>query len=196
MFKKKILKEELRKLPLYAFPGNIYVIDTVEAFYKIITKLQSFDRFGFDTETRPSFRKGRNNKVALLQLSTKDEAFLFRLNKIGLPEDLKDILADTNVKKIGVAIHDDIKALRKLNEFDPNGFIELQHYVKDFGIENFGLKKLAGIVLNIRISKSKQLSNWENQRLSDSQLRYAATDAWAPYMIYNKLNNSNKEKSP
>lgn len=186
-FRKTIAKEEIAALPLKAFEGRITVIENARDSSKIIDYLLRQPILGFDTETKPAFRKGRKNKVALLQLSTSNEAFLFRLNHMGVPDDLIKVLADENITKAGVAIRDDIKALRRRHNFEPKGFVELQNYVQEFGIENFGLKKLTAIVLNFRISKSKQLSNWENPKLSEGQLRYAATDAWVSYEIYKKL---------
>jgi ribonuclease D len=116
------------------------------------------------------------------------EAFLIRLNKIGLPKEIIDILSDKEVKKIGLAIKDDIKALQEIQDFEFQSFIDLQDFVKYFNIESQSLKKIAGIVLNKRISKSKQVSNWEKEELSEGQLLYAATDAWACLQIYKTLN--------
>jgi ribonuclease D len=139
---------------------------------------------GFDTETRPTFKKGQNHQVALLQLSTADEAFLFRTNMIGLTPGLIKILSTPSILKIGAAIRDDIKILQRIAPFKPYGFVELQELVKSYGIENFSLKKLAAIVQGVRISKSQRLSNWESHVLSEQQQIYAATDAWISYLIY------------
>ncbi len=139
---------------------------------------------GFDTETRPTFKKGQNHQVALLQLSTDDEAFLIRTNLIGLSPGLIRVLASPSILKIGVAIRDDIKILQRITPFKPGGFVELQEMVKLYGIENFSLKKLAAIVCNVRISKSQRLTNWEAPFLTEQQQIYAATDAWIAYLIY------------
>ena len=143
---------------------------------------------GFDTETKPAFKKGVINQVSLLQLSSLHEAFLIRINKIGLPKEIIDILSNKEVKKIGLAIKDDIKALREIQDFEFQSFIDLQDFVKYFNIESQSLKKIAGIVLHKRISKSKQVSNWDKEELSEGQLLYAATDAWACLQIYKTLN--------
>ncbi|MGE4587235.1 MAG: 3'-5' exonuclease, partial [Mangrovibacterium sp.] len=127
---------------------------------------------------------------ALLQLSTGKKAFLFRINRIGLPVSLKKLLADQRVLKVGVAIHDDIKALRRISPFTPAGFTELQEEVKEYGINDFSLKKIAGIVLGVRISKSQRLSNWEAEVLTEAQQIYAATDAWIGYKILHTLSES------
>jgi ribonuclease D len=190
-FLSKIEKEAIQKMPIRAFEGKTYTIDSYKKIRKIIEKLQKADVLGFDTETRPVFKKHQSNQVALLQLSCENEAFLFRLNKIGLPDELTEILSNPNIIKSGVAIRDDIKDLRKLNDFAPAGFAELQTIVNNYGIEDAGLKKLTANILGFRISKSEQLSNWERNRLSEKQKKYAATDAWVGYMIYKKLQDYN-----
>ncbi len=187
MYKKKITKEEMRDMPIKSFDGDIFLIDTKEKLNEVIPILEKQKILGFDTETRPAFKKGVVHKVALLQLSTKDQAFLFRLNRIGLPKSLTKILSDKNIIKVGAAIRDDIKTLRKLHLFKPEVFIDLQEYVKQFNIESFSLAKLSAIVLDFKISKRQQLSNWENETLKDAQLKYAATDAWVSYEIYCQL---------
>jgi len=185
--KKTISNEELSELPLKFFDGEIVEIGDYSTFNRIMPELERQQILGFDTETRPSFKKGNINQVALLQLSTGKKAYLFKLKQIGLPKKLARLLRNPQIIKAGVAIHDDIKALQKLSYFEAAGFIELQTFVKKFGIENFSLKKLSGIVLNFRISKSQQLSNWENQNLTKEQQIYAATDAWVGFEIYKNL---------
>lgn len=188
MFIPSISKEELLELPAVQFSGNIHLVDNYESVIKSCLLLMNEQVLGFDTETKPNFKKGNLNKVSLLQLSTNNDAYLFRLNKTGLPDILADILANGSISKVGIAIRDDVRLLKQLHHFDEDGFIELQDYVKQFGIENSGLSKIAGIVLNFRISKSQQLSNWENEILTESQQIYAATDAWAALEIYRVLN--------
>lgn len=187
MYRESISKEELGELPLKQFEGDIFLIDEISQVNQAVDFLSKQEIVGFDTETRPSFKKGKVNKVALLQLSTDSHAFLFRVNKIGLPEPLKKLLQSDKIIKPGIAIRDDIKVLQELNGFKPGGFIELQDEVKDFGIQNFSLKKLAGIILGIRISKAQQLSNWEAATLTPPQMVYAATDAWVSLKIYKNL---------
>lgn len=189
IFKEKISKEELTELPLHYFEGQIAVVDKPEQVKAVAKHLSAHRTIGFDTETRPSFKKGKVNKVALLQLSTSDQAYLFRINKLGLPEEIRQILSNPEIIKPGVAIRDDIKALRGIKDFKPAGFIELQDTAKELGILNFSLKKMAAIVLGFRISKSQQLSNWEADSLTESQKIYAATDAWIPLMIYKNFIN-------
>jgi ribonuclease D len=190
MFIPSISKDDLRNLPILQFSGNIHVVDTIQAVTEVCKILINEQALGFDTETKPSFSKGKNNKVALLQLSTNTDAFLFQLKKTGLPPELIQVLSSPGVLKIGAAIHDDIKHLKRVCLFKEDGFVDLQSFVKQFGIENFGLSKLAGIVLKYRISKSQQLSNWENEILSPAQLLYASTDAWAALQIFQELNKA------
>ncbi|HDR52265.1 MAG TPA: 3'-5' exonuclease domain-containing protein 2 [Mariniphaga anaerophila] len=184
MFKESITKEELTELPLKWFNGDIYVIDKPGQVDDVAEYLSAQSVIGFDTETRPSFKKGVVNKVSLLQLATLNDAFLIRVNKVGLPASLREILASPNIIKPGVAIRDDIKGLQGISRFNPGGFVELQDYARDLGIQNFSLKKMAAIVLGFRISKSQQLSNWEADHLTEAQQIYAATDAWTSLKIY------------
>lgn len=187
MMNKSISKEELQELPMGAFEGKIVVIEYEHDLKKVLPYLKKQKVLGFDTETRPTFKKGAKNEVALLQLSTKETAFLFRLNKMRLPIELANILANPSIVKAGVAINDDLKDLKRLADFNPGGFVEIQTKVKEFDIENFGLKKLSGLLLGFRISKAQQTSNWEAEPLTVAQLKYAATDAWVSLEIYNKL---------
>ena len=188
MYKESIDKDALAELPLIQFDGDITLVESKEDYHRAIDYLSLQKVLGFDTETRPAFKKGVVYEVALLQLATKDRAFLFRLNKIGLPNGLKSILENPAIQKIGVAIRDDIKALQKLNPFSPGGFIELQDHVKVYGIQDFSLKKLSAIVLGYRISKAQRVTNWEALELTEAQQVYAATDAWISHRIYESLN--------
>jgi ribonuclease D len=136
-FQKSITKEEVNEMPLQAFEGEIILVDQGEELQEAVDYLKQYPILGFDTETRPSFKKGRVNDVALLQLAANSRTFLFRINRIGLPQQLVDLLADPQIMKVGAAIKDDIRGLQKLTDFDANGFLELQEYVSKFGIESF-----------------------------------------------------------
>ena len=188
-YKENISADELKDYDLSWFKGNIEVVDSPEKFTGIIAKLAKQKVLGFDTETRPSFKKGRKNKVSLIQLSTGNLACLFRINKIGIPDQLADILADPGIVKAGVAIHDDLRFLKNIRKFEPDGFVDLQKFVKEFGIDSSGLKKLSAIILGFRISKRQQVTDWEASELTEAQQIYAATDAWVCYEIYRKLLN-------
>lgn len=182
-----VAKEERENYPIRSFNGNIHVIYKPQDVDKAVEYLSSQTIVGFDTETRPSFSKNHTNSVALLQLSTETDAFLFRLNVIGLPVSLANLLANEAVAKVGVAVRDDIKGLQKLRQFTANNFIDLQTIAKQLHIEAMGLRTLTPVALGFKISKRQQLSNWENEYLSNPQKRYAATDAWVSLKIYQQL---------
>jgi ribonuclease D len=186
-FLNNISRDDIKNLPLQQFPGRILLIDDVSQLDFLHQKLVNKKLLGFDTETRPSFKKGKKHKVSLLQLATEDEAYLIRLNRVGLPESVINLFENESIKKIGLAIRDDINSLIQLTSFQPEGFIDLQQYVKKFDILDNGLKKLAANILGFRISKKQQTSNWEKEVLEDEQLIYAATDAWVCYQIYKTL---------
>lgn len=187
ILKRSIRKEVIHELPKAVFNGNIHVIQTEEEAEKAIRFLMCQSMVGIDTETRPSFTKGQTHKVALLQISTDDCCFLFRLNAIGLPSGLIQLLESTKVLKIGLSLQDDFMMLRKRSALSPAGIIELQQYVRSFGIEDMSLQKIYANLFGEKISKSQRLSNWEIDVLSDAQKMYAATDAWACLRIYNFL---------
>ncbi len=182
-----ISKEELNQLPLKHFEGAVDVVEDNDAIDHLVKEIEQHSVIGFDTETKPSFQKGKMNQVALLQLATSDKAYLFRLNKTGFHPSLVNLLSNPSIKKVGVGIRDDIKGLNRLSPFKQAGFIEIQEHVKRVGIEDTSLKKLAGLVLNFRVSKRQRLSNWEAPRLSEGQILYAATDAWVAIELLNKL---------
>jgi ribonuclease D len=183
-----ITKEEISELPLGQFEGPIYLIDRPDQVEEAVDFLEDQRIIGFDTETKPSFHKGQIHQVSLLQLSTSSQAFLFRLNRIGFPDPLRSLLEKENLVKVGAAVNDDLKALRKLTDsFHPQSFFDLNEELKKVGFHNVGVRNLCGMVLKMRISKAEQVSNWELEKLTERQQRYAATDAWACLEIFEKL---------
>ena len=186
----------MENLEYASFPGKIYVIDSVGAeFNRAIAYLRAQKVIGFDTETRPCFSQDQPRYgVALLQLSGPEKAFLFRINKMGMHRRLCNLLASEKIIKVGAAIHDDIRGLQKKQSFVPAAFVDLQKIVWEWGIKDKSVKKMAGIILGFRISKTQQLSNWEADKLSESQCKYAATDAWVCREMYLELMAS--EKNP
>jgi ribonuclease D len=184
---KTISKEELSQLPLQHFEGHIDVVEDESVINTLVNELEQHDVIGFDTETKPSFQKGKINQVSLLQLATSEKVYLFRLNKTGFHPALVNLLANPEIMKIGVGIRDDIRGLNRLVQFDSAGFVEIQDHVKRVGIEDTSLKKLAGLVLNFRVSKRQRLSNWEAPHLTEGQVLYAATDAWVALELYHNL---------
>lgn len=185
-----ISKETLNALPVCTYDGPIHLVSSVEEADKVARVLSEHRHLGFDTETKPSFTRGQSHKVALLQLATETDVYLFRLHQTGVTAGMAALLSDKAVAKIGVAVSQDIRQLKRWRPFNEGGFLDLQDFVKPFGIESNGLSKLAGIVLGCRISKAQQLSNWENGELTSGQMRYAAIDAWASYRIFAALSAS------
>jgi len=188
-YAESITPEELEKCELSWFKGEIVIVEDMKSFNESFPRLLNSKVLGFDTETRPSFRKGRKNKVSLIQLANDELACLIRINRIGIPSELAALLADKDIIKAGVAVHDDIKFLKRVQGFTPSGFVDLQKFVRDYGIRVSGLKKLSAIVLGFRISKRQQVTDWEAEQLTEAQVVYAATDAWVCYQIYTKLIN-------
>lgn len=187
--KKNIDKAEIDQLPLFVFTGEIIVIEDSEHAAQTARFLRENPLVGFDTETRPAFHKGESYKVGLLQLATQDQVYLFRLNKCGFGKELRDLLSDPVVVKIGVGIRDDLRNLRKSGEFTPASFVDMQEYAVRFGIEDKSFSKLMAIIFGVRISKKQRVSNWEAPVLTEAQIRYAATDAWGALKMYEKLSS-------
>ena len=197
MYISSIAPEELQSLEYACFTGNVGVIDSVGAeFNRAVNYLRSQKVIGFDTETRPCFSQDQPRYgVALLQLSGPEKAFLFRINKIGMHRRLCNLLSNDRIVKVGAAVTDDIRGLQKYRDFSPRSFVDLQRIVGDYGIKDKSVKKMTAIILGFRISKTQQLSNWEAETLSESQIRYAATDAWVCREMYLKLMKSEKTVS-
>lgn len=181
----KFDKKLIGQLPRVLFEGRIVTIFTEGEAERAVDFLLTHEILGLDTETRPSFKKGNSYKVALLQVSTKEICFLFRLNKLGNSPAVRRLLEDSKIPKIGLSLHDDVHSLHKrLPDLVPGNFIDLQSIMKNIGIEDMALAKLYANIFGQRISKREQLSNWEAETLNEKQKRYAATDAWACIMLY------------
>lgn len=183
----KIDKDVVRELPVAQTDCEIEVIDSANEVATAVDCLMQEEVVGFDTETKPSFTHGKSNKIALMQISTAKKCFLFRLQMIGKSEALKNFLENEKIKKIGLALHGDLRNLRVWDKFTPKNFIDLQKIVIQYGIEELGLQRIYAIIFGKKISKSQQLSNWEAKILNQAQQIYAATDAWACREIYLKI---------
>ncbi len=192
-FDSTISKEKIRELPLIVFTGNIHVIDSEDKISDAIENLNKETLLGFDTETRPVFSKGIKHKIALVQLSTCTDTYLFRINKIGLPQALISIFENPRILKIGADINMDIKGLKHIIPFNHRSFKDIQTLAKAYKIENLSLRNLTAIILKQRLSKRQQLSNWEKDELSTGQLHYAATDAYVCIKMYNVLTRPNND---
>ncbi|MBO5234662.1 MAG: 3'-5' exonuclease domain-containing protein 2 [Alistipes sp.] len=191
-FRNKISNEEVAELEAVRFDGEIVIIDSDDALERACHELAEQRVLGFDTETRPSFKAGVTNKVALLQLSTYDRCYLIRLCRVKLSNKLLSILQRSDIVKIGADVAGDLRSLGKLRAFTPRGFVDLQTEVAKFGIEDKSLRKMSGIVLGKRVSKAQRLSNWEAQNFTEQQRLYAATDAWVCLKIYDALRATQK----
>ncbi|MDQ8193113.1 3'-5' exonuclease domain-containing protein 2 [Coraliomargarita sp. SDUM461004] len=184
--KRKISKAEINELPLIAWEGEIRILEDIETMETAVAELITESHLGFDTETRPTFKKGEYYPPALIQLATEHCVYLFRISKTESFAPLLPILESPDILKTGVAIKDDVKELRAMDEFAPAGFVEIADITLKLGYENRGLRALAGLLLQGRISKAAQVSNWARAELDQKQIRYAATDAWISREIYRK----------
>lgn len=191
-FIENILPEAIEMMPLASFPGKICVIDSLsEDYRKAIRYLKRQKILGFDTETKPCFTPHTPNPgVALLQLSGGGKAFLFRIKSLGMQRALCNILANPDIVKVGAATTDDVRGLQRYAKFKPASFVDLQKIVPEWGIRDKSVKKMAAIILGVKVSKTQQLSNWEADKLSDPQMKYAATDAWICREMYLRLKNT------
>ncbi len=189
----KFDKELIADLPRVLFPGKIEVIVSESCAERAVKFLMKQPLLGLDTETRPSFKKGKMYKVSLLQVCSGDVCFLFRLNKIGLPGCLIKLLGDRKIKKIGLSWHDDLHALTGRKQFQLGTFIDLQDLAAKMGIEDRSLQKLYANIMGQKISKGQQLSNWEADNLTEAQMLYAATDAWACFELYKEMTRMQDE---
>lgn len=185
--KVSITSEEINLLPLRAYEGKVQVITETKNLTRVIQEVMKHPVVGFDTETRPSFKKGQSYKVALIQIAIPNKVYLIRTHHTGLTDEFNAIFASRRIVKAGVAIRDDIKALQALKPFEPAAFIDLSVLARQIGLQVESVKKLAGLMLGFRISKSAQTSNWEAPTLTEKQIEYAATDAWVCLELYEKM---------
>lgn len=182
-----ISPEEINDLPLKTYEGKTVVVSDARQLPKAIKEIEKYDVVGFDTETRPSFKRGQFYQVALLQLAVPKKTYLVRVNHTGVTEDVVRLFENPNIVKAGVGIRDDLKALQKLKPFEPAGFFDLSTLAKQAGLQVESVKKLTALLLGFRISKSAQTSNWEAATFTQKQIEYAATDAWVCLELYEKL---------
>jgi ribonuclease D len=187
MFPISITKDEIMELPLSSYPGKVVIAHTLDQIASAMAEINRCSVVGFDTEARPTFKKGQIRNVSLVQVDTGEKVFLLRIKESGLTDELIDFLENEQIIKVGIGLEDDYNLLRRLRPFQPDGFLDLNPYMKELGANSIGARNLAAMILEIRISKSAQTSNWENEILTQKQIRYASTDAWICLEIYNKL---------
>lgn len=183
----RINKDLIQHYPLSSFEGEVIVVDRPEQVAEAVAYLASQSELGVDTESRPSFTRGVHYPTALVQIGTEERVYLFRLTHVGMPKELAAIFANPAITKVGLAFKDDLTGLRRRQDFKPQNCIDLQSIVGKYGILDMGLQKLFAICFGKKISKSQQVTNWENSHLTPEQIRYAATDAWATLLIYKEL---------
>ena len=183
----KFDKSLISQMPVVRFPGRIVVIMSSGESEKAVDYLLSQPILGVDTETRPSFRRGENHKVSLLQVSSKEICFLFRLNMMGMTPAVKRLLENTRIPMVGISWHDDILSLKRRSDFQPGYFIDLQNVVKELGIEDMSLQKIFANIFHEKISKRQRLTNWDADVLSEKQKQYAAIDAWSCVLLYEEI---------
>lgn len=183
----KFDKKSIAQLPTVNFPGKTVVVMSESEAEKAVHFLLSQDILGVDTETRPSFKKGETHMVSLLQVSTSDVCFLFRLNHIGITPAILRLLENKAVPMVGLSLHDDMLSLHKRVAFTPGFFIDLQDLVGELGIEDLSLQKLYANLFHQKISKRQRLTNWDSDVLNDKQKAYAALDAWACINLYKEI---------
>ena len=186
-------KNLLADLPRVLFPGRIVVVISENEAQKAVRYLMKQPLLGFDTETRPSFVRGRLNKVSLLQVCSGEICFLFRLNRIDLPPCLVKLLEDKTITKVALSWHDDLHSLNQRKQFRAGTFIELQTLAAQMGIQDMSLQKLFANIFGQKISKGQQLTNWDADCLSEAQQLYAATDAWACVQLYKEMKRMQEE---
>lgn len=183
----KLSADAINRLPMAAYEGPLHVIETPAAAESALRAIRRESLLGFDTETRPAFRKGEKHPPALLQLAGAHDVWIFKLIKLGLPPGVAAILADPDIIKAGVSNARDVSELRQLTDFTPAGFVDLGHVAKRAGEPHQGLRGLAAVFLGCRISKSAQLTNWARPDLPARSLQYAATDAWIGRRLYEAM---------
>ncbi len=186
---RSITKQEINVLPLMRYEGTYELVDSDEKLEGALEALKDESLLGFDTESRPSFRKGENHPVSLVQLAGETKVYLFQIRRVEQSERLREVLADDRIVKAGVAIRDDIRKLQEIFQFEEAGFIEIAELTRPLSISNTGLRSLAAIFLGFRISKNAQVSNWARKDLTRNQQVYAATDAWVSRQLYLRLDS-------
>ncbi len=189
----RLSREYINSCELLRFNRKITIIKDNENLLKTTRFLKNYDKLGFDTETKPAFKKGTVNPLSLIQLATFDEAFIIQVKFISNLTPLADIFENEEIKKIGVGIKDDLKKLKEIIDFEPNGFVDLAKIAEQKGIIQTGLRALSVRYLQKRISKTVQKSNWHTNELTNKQIIYAATDAWAALKLYEPLINDNTD---
>ena len=180
----KLSKNEINALPLIQYEGDIEILTSKDNIQAAINDLKNYDLIGFDTETKPTFVKGPLNPPSIMQLACDDKVYIFQFDNDEIFKQLSLILSNKNITKCGVSVDRDLIELMYLSPFDPISFVDLGNVARDNEIPHHGLRGLVAMFLEHRISKGSQTSDWSKISLSDSQISYAATDAWVSLELF------------
>ena len=180
----KLSKNEINALPLIQYEGDIEILTSKDNIQAAINDLKNYDLIGFDTETKPTFVKGPLNPPSIMQLACDDKVYIFQFDNDEIFKQLSTILSNKNITKCGVSVDRDLIELMYLSPFDPISFVDLGNIARKNEIPHHGLRGLVAMFLKHRISKGSQTSDWSRLRLSDSQISYAATDAWVSLELF------------
>ncbi len=183
----RMTKEQINACPVRKYQGRIHLVRTSEQVEQAVRQLEQEEVLGFDTETRPTFRVGQSYPPSVLQLAGEQAVYVFQLRHCRLSKALRRLLANPKIIKAGVALDRDVQELNKLAPFEPAGFVDIGKLAKQAGCMNHGLRGLASLLLEFRVSKKSRTSNWAQRTLSPAQIEYAATDAWVGRELYHKL---------
>tara|TARA_B000000477_G_scaffold22003_1_gene18855 strand:- start:88 stop:672 length:585 start_codon:yes stop_codon:yes gene_type:complete len=181
---KKLSKNEINSLPQIQFNGDVEVLSSNDNVQAAVNYLMNYDLIGFDTETKPTFVKGPLNPPSIMQLACIDKVYIFQLDNESLYKKLFPILSNENITKCGVSVDRDLIELMYLSPFDPLSFVDLGNIARDNDVPHHGLRGLVAMFLKHRISKGAQISDWSKTVLSQSQITYAATDAWISLKLF------------
>lgn len=173
-----ISREEMSTLPIRRYEGEVCLVTTPQDLERALADLREEDIVGFDTETRPAFRKGETHLPCLVQAATARRVYLFQLRQSEVFQVLAELLTETRTVKVGVALANDLRSLKQLFPFNETNVLDLGVIARRCHLDQTGLRNLAGIFLGVRIPKGARTSNWAAPRLSTAQITYAATDAW------------------
>ena len=187
---REISPEEMANLPIRRYEGEVRLIASSEDLAQAAAAMARERVVGFDTETRPAFRKGESYLPSLVQVAGEHAVWIFPLQRLDCSVPLMRLLEDPGIVKAGVSIAEDLKQLKKLFPFNDAGVVDVGQLAKRQGVQQTGLRNLAGIVLGFRVPKGKRTSNWAASSLTRQQIGYAAMDAWAARALYLRLESA------
>jgi ribonuclease D len=180
-----VSRDDVNALDIRRYEGEIVLVESPAQLERAMADLRGERVAGFDTETRPAFRVGESYPPSLAQLATARAVYLFALGRgMDFSAPLGELMASPALVKAGVSVRDDLRALKKVFDFRESRVVDLGDVVRRHGLKQSGVRNLAGLFLGFRIPKGAKTTNWAARRLSEQQLVYAATDAWACRELY------------